>query len=80
MEDLGSISGSGSSPGEEKGYPLRDSGLENFMVCIIHEVAELNTTERLSLHSVGTEGPFGVVRPGHEGHSPNCKPPNYNDF
>ena len=29
--DLGSISGLGRSPGEEKGYPLQDSVLENSM-------------------------------------------------
>ena len=29
--DLGSISGLGRSPGEEKGYPLQYSGLENSM-------------------------------------------------
>ena len=31
--DLGSISGSGRSPGEGKGYPLQCSGLENSMDC-----------------------------------------------
>ena len=34
--DLGSIPGLGRSPGEEKGYPLQYSGLENFMDCIGH--------------------------------------------
>ena len=29
--DLSSIPGSGRSPGEGKGYPLQDSGLENAM-------------------------------------------------
>ena len=29
--DLGSISGLGRSPGEDKGYPLQYSGLENSM-------------------------------------------------
>ena len=32
--DLGSIPGLGRSPGEEKGYPLQYSGLENSMDCI----------------------------------------------
>ena len=32
--DPGSILGSGRSPGEEIGYPLQDSGLENTMDCI----------------------------------------------
>ena len=34
--DLGSVPGLGRSPGEEKGYPLQYSGLENSMYCIIH--------------------------------------------
>jgi len=33
----------GRSPGEEKGYPLQYSGLENSMDCIIHGVAKLDT-------------------------------------
>ena len=41
--------GLGRSPGEEKGYPLQCSGLENSMDCTVHEVAESDTTERLSL-------------------------------
>ena len=43
MGDLGSI------PGEGKGYPLQYSGLENSMDCIVHGVAESDTTEELSL-------------------------------
>ena len=31
-----SIPGSGRSPGEEKGYPLQYSGLENSMDCVVH--------------------------------------------
>ena len=38
--DLGSISGLGRSPGEGKGYPLQDSGLENSMDCTVHGVAK----------------------------------------
>ena len=34
--DLGSIPGLGRCPGEEKGYPLQYSGLENPMDCIVH--------------------------------------------
>ena len=41
--DLGSIPGLGRSPGEGKGYPLRYSGLENFMDAIVHEVAKSRT-------------------------------------
>ena len=37
--DLDSIPGLGRSPGEGKGYPLQDSGLENCMDCIVRGVA-----------------------------------------
>ena len=39
--DLGLIPGMGRFPGEEKGYPLQYSGLENFMDCIAHGVAKV---------------------------------------
>ena len=35
--DSGSIPGLGRSPGEENGYLLQYSGLENSMVCIVME-------------------------------------------
>ena len=38
--DLGSIPGLGRTPGEEKGYQLQYSGLENSMDCIVHGVAK----------------------------------------
>ena len=42
--DLGLIPGWGRSPGEENGYPLQYSGLENFMNCIgVHGVAKSQT-------------------------------------
>ena len=41
--DLGSIPGLGRSPGEEKGYPLQYSGLENSMDCIAHGTAKSQT-------------------------------------
>ena len=41
--DPGSISGSGRSPEEGKGYPLQYSGLENSMDCIVHGVAKSRT-------------------------------------
>ena len=41
--DLGSSPGLGRSPGEGKGYPLRYSGLENSMDCIVHGVAQSRT-------------------------------------
>ena len=47
--DLGSIPGLGRSPGEGKAYLFQYSGLENSMDCIVHGVAESDTTERLSL-------------------------------
>ena len=41
--NLGSIPGSGRSPGEEKGYPLQYSDLDNSMDCIVHEVTKTQT-------------------------------------
>ena len=43
VRELGSISGLGRSPGEEKGYPLQYSGLENSMNCIVDGVAKSQT-------------------------------------
>ena len=42
-EDLGSIPGSGRSPGEGEGYPLQYSDLENSINCIDHGVAKGRT-------------------------------------
>ena len=42
-EDLGSIPGSGGSPGEGKGYSLQSSGLENSMDSVVHGVAKSQT-------------------------------------
>ena len=47
--DLGLIPGLGRSPGKGNGYLPQYSGLENSMNCIVHGVAESDTTERLSL-------------------------------
>ena len=44
--DLGSIPGLGRSSGEWNGYPLRYSGLENSMDCIVHGVTK--SQKRLS--------------------------------
>ena len=44
--DLGSIPELGRSPADGKGYPLQYSGLENFMGCIVHGVAESQTQLR----------------------------------
>ena len=41
--DLGSIPGSGRSPGEGNSYPLPYSGLENSMDCIGHGVSKSRT-------------------------------------
>ena len=51
--DLGSIPGSGRSPGEGNGYPLQGSCLENSTdrgawPAIVHEVTESDTNERLT--------------------------------
>ena len=53
--DLSSIPGLGRSPGEEKGYPLQYSGLENSMDYTVYGVAKSCTRLRnfgfTSLHS-----------------------------
>ena len=41
--DLGSIPGSGRSPGEGNGYPLQYPGLENSMDCTVHGVTKSQT-------------------------------------
>ena len=41
--DLGSVPELGRCPGEEKGYPLQYSGLENSMDCIVHGVTKSQT-------------------------------------
>ena len=43
LGDLGSLPGLGRSPGEAKGCPLRYSGLENSMDCIVHGAAKSRT-------------------------------------
>ena len=43
--DLDLIPRLGRSPGEGNSYPLQHPGLENSMDCIVHGVAELDTTE-----------------------------------
>ena len=43
--DPGSIPGLGRSPGAGNGYSLQYSGLENSMDCVVHGVAESDTTE-----------------------------------
>ena len=41
--DLGLIPGLGRSPGEEKGYPLQYSGLENSMNYVAHGITKSQT-------------------------------------
>ena len=43
--DLGLIPGLGRSPRGRKDYPLQYSGLKKYTNCIVHRVAELDTTE-----------------------------------
>ena len=52
--DLGSIPGLGRCPGEEKGYPLQSSGLENSTDCIVHGVAK----SRTRLHECTHQAPL----------------------
>ena len=49
MGGLGSLPGLGRSPGEEKGYPLQCSGLENSTDCIVHGVTK-SWTQLSDLH------------------------------
>ena len=46
---VGLIPGLGRSPGEEKGYSLQYSGLENSMDCIVHGI-KTNQTRLSSFH------------------------------
>ena len=59
MGDVGLIPGWGRCPGEEKGYQLQYCDLENSMNCIVHGVAELDTTEWFSLSEM--ENRVGVA-------------------
>ena len=56
--DLGSTPGLRKSPGEGKGCPLQDSGLENSVDCIVHGVTKsqprLSDFHFTSLHSIIT--------------------------
>ena len=49
--DLVSIPEWGRSPGEGKGYPLQDSGLENSMDCVVHGVTK-SWTRLSDFHSL----------------------------
>ena len=70
--DLGSILGLGSSPGEQKGYPLQFSGLENSM-----DYGMTESQTRLSyFHFLGDQGP-GVRRSEAEPFSKRTCPFSY---
>ena len=43
VRELGLIPGLGRSPGEGKGYPLQNSGLQNSMDSIVHGIAKSQT-------------------------------------
>ena len=58
--DLGSIPGSGGSPGEGKGYPLQYSGLENSMDYTVHRVTKSGT--RLSDFHFTVQKNSGTLR------------------
>ena len=51
-KDLGSIPGSGRSPGEGSGNPLQYSGLENSMDSVVHGAAK-SQTQLSDFHFVG---------------------------
>ena len=53
MQETGSIPVLKRSPREGKGYPLQYSGLENFMDCIVHEVAK-SWTQLSDFHVIST--------------------------
>ena len=67
--DPGSIPMLGRSPGEGNGYPLQYCGLKNSMDCIVHGVAELDTTEQLSLPG-GSDGKASACNAGDLGSVP----------
>ena len=61
--ELGSIPGLGGSPGEGKGYPLQYPGLENFMDCIVHGVAQSQTRLKQLSSSICTTAFFSIHLP-----------------
>ena len=68
--DLSSIPGLERSPGAEKDYPLKYSGLENSTDCIVHGVAESDWTERLSLHfGIASDSQKSCINPLASNHS-----------
>ena len=76
-EDLGSIPGLGTPPGEGKGYPLQYSGLENSMDCIVHGVAKSQTQLRdYHFHFLSSGMLTNLVSPGTFEKLANSKEPH----
>ena len=76
--DPSSIPGLGRSPGEEKGYPLQYSGLENSMDCIVYGISKSLPGGSVGKESACNAGDTGLI-PGLErspggGHG---NPPQY---
>ena len=66
--DPSAIPGLGRFPGEGKGYPLQYSGLESFMVCIVHGGFPCGSAGKESAHNAGDLGSIpGLVRSRGEG-------------
>ena len=64
MRKLGSISGLGRSPGEEKDYPLLYSGLKNSMDCIANGVAKSQTQlSNFHFHKVAVRDTASIALP-----------------
>ena len=59
--DLDSIPGLERSPGEGKGYPLQDSGLQNSMDCVAHAV----TTSQTQLSGFRSTFLFIITKTGN---------------
>ena len=74
--DLGSIPGLGRSRGEGKRYSLQCPGLENSKDHIVHGVAELYSTEQLSLSLILGGGKTSETEPSavSSGYSTLFKP------
>ena len=61
--DLGSIPGLGRSPGEEKGYPLQYSGLENSKDCIDSMHFTVTENSDFHFHQKRAEPHFLIILP-----------------
>ena len=68
--DLASIPGLGRSPGEGKGDPLQDSGLENSMDSIVHGVTK-SQPQLINFHSLLSNRMWSVI---------SAKYPNFHGY